>query len=173
MWVSLPAAMLPIAVNRPVCLQDGEEERTEWQEGLPFCSCRDGAEVLKFTNKILTYTYFNVISTIKTCLGWVVLRKNSYLCFYFHNLHIQTSYIVRKSDSQNIYIPTECIYMYKWTKRSEKKTFAAGMLEASWTSRWQDVSAEAAMLQKMMSQKIPYVTVWVTACAHFFGPSLF
>lgn len=27
------------------------------------------------------------------------------------------------------------------------------------------------MLQNVMSQKIPYVTVWVTACSHYFGLS--
>lgn len=53
------------------------------------------------------------------------------------------------------------------TEDLKKMIFAAFILEAAWTSRWQDLSA--VVLQKMMSQKIPYVTVWVTACSHYFG----
>lgn len=47
------------------------------------------------------------------------------------------------------------------------------MLEATWTSCWQDLSTEAVLLLKMMSQKIPYVNLWVTACTYYFGPSFF
>ncbi len=46
--------------------------------------------------------------------------------------------------------------------------FKASMQEAAWTSFWQDLSAEAVVLLKMMSQKIPYVNLWVTARTHYF-----
>lgn len=39
--------------------------------------------------------------------------------------------------------------------------------------RWRDLSAATVAQRTMMSQKIPYVSRWVTACAHYFWAAFY